>query len=386
MDAMENWDPKIIEDILENTLAVLENSRHQMFDIVESARLEHERILLALNELKGDIHKTIIEVEHLEIEFRKIRVHLAEVSKNYTSYSDAEKIKAYEKADRIREELAVVREREKNLLRRRAEQEQSLLRIANLVDKAEETVRQVGVALDFLCGNIVEINTQLENIQIRYQLGQKIIKVQEEERRRVAREIHDGPAQSLANVVLKAEICEHLYRDGREQDLMNELAELKQAVRNSLVEVRKIIHNLRPMVLDDLGLVPAIKRLTKELEADEGIKVRVLVIGTETRLDNTIEVAIYRVIQEALTNSQKYASATDLEVKLEFLPNQINAVIEDNGIGFDTKLVNKQMASGDHFGLYGMRERMELLGGTFKIRTAVGKGTRIAINIPLDAV
>lgn len=377
------WDPKIIEDILQNTLNALESSKHQMFEIVEAARVEYDRILLALKELKEDIHETIAEVERLEIEFRKTRQLLAEVNKNYTLYSDEEKVRVYKRAEQIREELAIVRERERNLHKRRFEQEQSLMRISKLVEKAEETVAQVGVALDYLCGNIAEINTHLENIQIRTQLRQKIIKVQEDERKRVAREIHDGPAQSLANVVLKAEICERLFHAGRNQDLMRELAELKQAVSESLREVRQIIYNLRPMVLDDLGLVPAIKRLIKELEEEENLSVDIIVIGEETRLDNTIEVAVFRVVQEAITNSLKHARANNLEIKIEFLPDRISAAIEDNGIGFDLDSVNQQLAKGEHFGLYGMRERMDLLGGTLKITSAVGKGTRIGITIPL---
>lgn len=378
-------EPKIIEEILRKTMDVLEDSKHQMFEIIESAREEHKRILVTLEELKRDIHLIITEVDRLEIEFRRTRMHLAEVNQNHSKFTEQEKTRVYEQADRIREELAIVREREKNLHKRRFDQEQSLLRIAKLVEKAEQTVGQVGVALDFLCGNIAEINTQLESIQVRYQLGQKIIKIQEEERKRVAREIHDGPAQNLANVVLKAEICEQLIQDGRDNDLKKELLELKEAVRDSLREVRKIIHNLRPMVLDDLGLVPAIKRLAEEIESGESqVKINILVIGKETRLDTTIEIAVYRVIQEALNNSRKYAEATSTQVKLEFLDDRISAVIEDDGVGFDSRLINERLVSGDHFGLYGMRERVELLGGSFKVRTAPGKGTRVTIIIPLS--
>ena len=113
------------------------------------------------------------------------------------------------------------------------------------------------------------------------------------------------------------------------------------------------------------------------------MSVDIIVIGEETRLDNTIEVAVFRVVQEAITNSLKHARANNLEIKIEFLPDRISAAIEDNGIGFDLDSVNQQLAKGEHFGLYGMRERMDLLGGTLKITSAVGKGTRIGITIPL---
>ena len=117
------------------------------------------------------------------------------------------------------------------------------------------------------------IYEQLEGIQVRYQLGQSIIKMQEDERKRVAREIHDGPAQDLANIVLKAEICERLFAAERNDELLVELQDLKSAVKRGLNEIRKIIHNLRPMVLDDLGLIPAVKRLVEETQEQSDIEI-----------------------------------------------------------------------------------------------------------------
>ncbi len=365
-------------------MEVLQESKHQMFDIVETAQLEYNRIALAIKELTKDIHDTIELVEELERDFRKIRIRLAEVSRDFIQYSEDERRIVYQKADQIRETLAAAREREKYLHERRSEQEQALLRISDLVDKAERSVSQVGIALDFLRGNLDEINTQLEGIQVRYQLGQKIIKMQEDERKRVAREIHDGPAQNLANVVLKAEICEQLFNACRTDELLEELAELKQSVKDSLQEVRKIIHNLRPMVLDDLGLIPAVKRLIEEAQTQTGIAIELMVIGKEVRLDSPIEVAVFRIIQEAITNSRKYAQASRITVKIEFLQEQINAAVEDDGIGFDLDLLNERLATGEHFGLYGMRERIELLGGSFNLYSSKGLGTRIGIRIPLQ--
>lgn len=320
----------------------------------------------------------------MERDFRRIRIRLAEVSRDFETYSEDERRRVYQKADQIRETLAAAREREKYLHERRSEQEQALLRISDLVDKAERSVSQVGIALDFLRGNLDEINLQLEGIQVRYQLGQKIIKMQEDERKRVAREIHDGPAQNLANVVLKAEICEQLFRTCRTDELLAELRELKQSVKDSLQEVRKIIHNLRPMVLDDLGLIPAVKRLIEEVQTQTGIDIELIVIGKEVRLDSPIEVAVFRIIQEAINNSRKYAQASRITVKIEFLQEQVNAAVEDDGIGFDMDRLNERLATGEHFGLYGMRERIELLNGSFNLHSSKGLGTRIGIKIPLQ--
>lgn len=376
-------EPQKIEEILDYTMVVLQESKNQMYDIVETAQSEYKRVALAIEELKVDIAQTIDSVEKLERDFRKVRIHLVEVNRNIGQYSEAERQNAYEEADRVREELAAAREREKNLHKQRNEQEQALKNVSRLVAKAEKSVSQVGVALDFLNGNMDEINEQLEGIQVRYQLGQKIIKMQEDERKRVAREIHDGPAQNLANVVLKAEICERLFANNRMDELMAELEELKQTINASLQETRQIIHNLRPMVLDDLGLVPAVKLLTEDLQKQAEIEVEMTVIGKARRLDSAVEVAIFRIVQEAINNTYKYARATRITIKLEYLTEQVNAAVEDNGIGFDMGSLNDRLTTGEHFGLYGMRERIELLGGSLTIHSNKGIGTRIGIMIPL---
>ncbi len=376
-------EPQKIEAILNHTMEVLQQSKHQMFDIVETAQAEYNRIVVSIAKLKQDIVTTIGEVDNLEKDFRKIRIKLIEVNRDFSKYGEEERRIIYQRADLIRETLAAARERERFLQQRRNDQEQALLNISNLVEKAEKSVGQVGVALDFLRGNLDEINLQLEGIQVRYQLGQKIIKMQEDERKRVAREIHDGPAQTFANVVLKAEICEQLFHACRTEELLGELGELKQSVKDSLQEVRKIIHNLRPMVLDDLGLVPAVKRMIEDAQAQTGIDFQLRIIGKNIRLDSPIEVAVFRIIQEAITNSRKYAVATKIIVKIEFLQDQISAVVEDNGVGFDMEWLNQRLATGEHFGLYGMRERIELLGGQFKLNSSQSSGTRIGIRIPL---
>lgn len=379
-------DPNRIEEILNYTIDVLHESKIQMFDIVATAQAEYENISLAIEELKYDINLTIQTVDRLDHDFRQTRIRLAELSHNFNKVSDQERTKVYKKADQIRESLAVTRERERILLNRRQEQEQALIRIASLVAKGEKMVSQVGIALDFLGGNLEVINEQLEGIQLRDQLGKKIIKMQEDERKRVAREIHDGPAQNLANVALKAEICERLYQSGRTFEFLTELGELKLAVKDSLQEVREIIHNLRPMVLDDLGLIPAVKRLTEDMKHKNDMVISLSVIGSEVRLDSSIEVAVYRIIQESLNNCRKYANATEVIIRIEFLQNQINAVIVDNGIGFELSTLNKKLTDGDHFGLYGMEERVELLNGNFNIHSNKGEGTRVRIKIPFGQV
>jgi two-component system sensor histidine kinase DegS len=207
----------------------------------------------------------------------------------------------------------------------------------------------------------------------------KIIKAQEEERRRVAREIHDGPAQAMANVVFRAEVCERLL----ESDLARareELKDLQEQIRYVLKETRKIIFGLRPMTLDDLGLVPTLRRVLDAMRERAGVFPELKVTGEEKRLTSHIEVGLFRTVQEALTNVEKHAKATTVLVRLDYRPAMVTAVIEDDGQGFDP---NADRSGAESFGLMGMQERIAILGGEFTVKSHEGRGTKVLLKVPL---
>jgi two-component system sensor histidine kinase DegS len=218
----------------------------------------------------------------------------------------------------------------------------------------------------------------VESMQQRQLFGAKIIKAQEEERRRVAREIHDGPAQTMANIVFRAEVCERLIETdlGRSK---TELQDLREQVRFCLKEVRKIIFDLRPMTLDDLGLVPTIRRTLDTLKERTGVAVDLRVIGEDKRLDSHVEISFFRIIQEALTNIEKHAKASSVIVRIEFMLKAVSAVVEDDGEGFDTA----ESVGSESFGLMGMWERMSLLNGEISLTSKKGKGTKVTFKVPL---
>ncbi|MFZ5639953.1 MAG: sensor histidine kinase, partial [Bacillota bacterium] len=229
--------------------------------------------------------------------------------------------------------------------------------------------------------NLKDINVKIESIHQRQQLGLQVIKAQEEERKRVAREIHDGPAQSMANVVLRMEFCEKLL-DVDPEKARQELKELKEVVRGNLQDVRKIIFDLRPMALDDLGLVPALKRFLEDYRDKWGLEVEPVFRGTEKRLAPALEIALFRLVQEALNNVRKHAHARKVVVTLGLEPKMITAGVKDDGQGFDLKQA-LAVRSGDSFGLISMKERVELLGGRMEIKTEPGRGTKVLFRIPV---
>lgn len=372
-------DIKMLDKIVNNTLEAIEKGKSQIFDIYEAARNEMENVKRDVERVKQQTADIIFTVDELEKKERRARLRLMEVSRNFRVYREEDIKAAYDEAKNLQIELAVAREHEQNLRRQRDDLEIRLKTLKNTVEKAEDLVAQVGAVLGYLGNEMGSVVTKIESLQQSQIFGAKIIKAQEEERRRVAREIHDGPAQAMANVVFRAEVCERLVDIDMER-CKNELGDLREQVRACLKETRKIIFDLRPMTLDDLGLVPTVKRFLDTMKERIGLIGEVRVLGEEKRLDSYVEIGLFRIIQEALNNVEKHAEATSVRVIVEFRPGFVLAVVEDNGRGFDIT----ETAGGESFGLLGMRERMNLLNGEIHIKSEKDQGTKVMIKVPLS--
>ena len=195
----------------------------------------------------------------------------------------------------------------------------------------QEVLRQVFRSLDDLATSPNPASTGSARLR---SASRQVFQIIEEERMRIARDMHDGPAQSMANLVLQAEILERLIaRDPHA--VLNELADFKDGVRLVLDDTRRLIFDLRPMTLDDLGLVPTLRKFVKEFGEKFNISTHLRVIGEETRLPETYEPTLFRIIQEAMNNARKHAQAKNLEVLVSFQHNSVGAIIRDDGVGFD---------------------------------------------------
>jgi len=207
---LASFDVSHLNRIVKETLNMIDKSRDAIFDIAEGARRECNRLEEELNELKLEAKVIIEQSDLLEVELKKSRMRLAAISKSFDRYTQDDIRIAYESADKVRVELAINREREKFAILRRNDLERRIKEAFVTVSKAESLVSQVGTIMDYLSGDLSNLNDHLDDSEKRKYLAIRVIKAQEEERSRVAREIHDGPAQSMSNVVLKAEICEKL--------------------------------------------------------------------------------------------------------------------------------------------------------------------------------
>lgn len=209
------------------------------------------------------------------------------------------------------------------------------------------------------------------------QLSSQILGAHEAERKRIARELHDDTGQALTSILVRLRLLERTVQD---EDVRRSIAELRELTSGALDAVRRMAVDLRPAALDDLGLVPALRSYVERFSRHWGLQVEFTAEGLQRRLPASVELVIYRVVQEALSNVAKHSGAERASVSLARRNNVVTAMVRDNGHGFDEGEVQK---AGGGLGLFGMRERLALVGGSLQIDTTRGSGTLVTARVPL---
>jgi two-component system sensor histidine kinase DegS len=210
----------------------------------------------------------------------------------------------------------------------------------------------------------------------------RIINAQENERQRLARQMHDGPAQQMTNLILQAEICERLF-DTDPVRARTELGNLKDAVTGTFQKVREFIFDLRPMMLDDLGLNPTLKRYIQDFEAKSGLACNLVITGKEQRLPPHTEVTVFRVLQSLLNNVREHANAGHVEITLDIGPDDLKAKVEDDGGGFDVAEAMAAARQRKTMGIITAMEQVEMLGGEIQFDSSIGRGTSVQLRLPI---
>ncbi len=376
---MEEVNIARLESVFTNMIDVMDRSKRDIFDISEESRARYEQLKKDLEKLKAEINDIITEGDYLEALVQKSRRQLAKVSQDFQKHSESELRASYEEANDLLVRLSVNRTEEKQLRERRDDLERLIVELLQTVERADHLANQVSIVVTYLTTDLKNVGTALKSAQQRKGLAIQIIQAQEEERKRLSREIHDGPAQLIANITLRAGIIEQLQEKGSPHDVSQALVELKELSRDALRDVRRIIFDLRPMALDDLGLIPTLEKyLSQKEEYHPEVTIHFQNYGEPHRFNTNFESSAFRLIQESVSNALKHAEAKDIWVKVEWLRDKVNISIKDNGVGFDEKEVTDKS-----FGLIGMKERLDLLKGEMDITSTQGKGTHILIKLPL---
>lgn len=206
-----------------------------------------------------------------------------------------------------------------------------------------------------------------------------VTRSQEDERRRIARELHDGTVQALVAIGRRLEL---IAQHSQDPGMLNELAAVRQQVSEAANEVRRFSRELRPLVLEDLGLVAALRYLSNQHTEQFGTPVNLTVHGTLRGLPADQELVLFRIYQETLTNISKHAQATRVDALLEVDAEGLTMEVVDDGLGFEAEMAPTDLAQRGHFGLMGIQERVQLLGGRLAIESTPGRGTQVSIWLP----
>lgn len=374
---------KQLNEVLNKTINAIQDGKKEIFEISEKARQEYKSIEEKLKEVQEKITGAIKEVDVLEIKEKLSRNRLSQVSKSFREFGEEEIRKAYDTAKDLQIALTLKRKDEKDLIQQRTELEIRLKDSKEISRRAEVLTSKVGLALEYLSEAASE---KLEDIRAKSEMGIRIIKAQEEERQRVSREIHDGPAQAMANVLIKAEYCEKLI-DVEPRRAKDEIKLLKEVVKDNLKNLRHIIYDLMPMSLEDLGLKPTITKLVQDFKQETGIEARLVYTEEPNiKLRGVVNLTLFRIIQEGLSNIRKHANATLVVVELFLTNEEIEVRIQDNGLGIQDTCSDITVPKEDSgFGIFAMKERVDLLEGVFNIESEPNQGTKIHVRIPVKS-
>jgi len=327
------------------------------------ASAELDQINHSLSEIELLLDQSQVEVNKLAQRNASITARLQQVQSNLDSASKEDIRAIYESALEIQQRLFVIRGQVERLQSDQANQKR-FKQYLEKINRVFENGNGRGQAYGGLRSATVDT---LENI----------IQAQESERQRLSRLIHDGPAQALANFILQTEIAMRLF-DVDQQKAREELSNLKSSSTNAFKKVRDFIFELRPMMLDDLGLVPTLRRYIEALQEQAGSEIRFTFNGIERRLESYLEILIFRATQEVLGNAVRHSGAAQIKVQFDMADTNIKVIVDDNGKGFDVAILEAR----DRMGIRVIKERIEMIGGYVQVDSVIGQGTRITMQIP----
>ena len=320
---------------------------------------ELEETQRSLREITLMIEQSQGELSKLSQRNAAITTHLQQVQGQLDKLPPQEIRNAYDSALDAQQRLFVMRGQLEKLQSEKAHLE----RFKSTIEQAKDS-QSTGM------GKSGGMKSPLASVEM-------LVNAQETERQRLSRQMHDGPAQALSNFILQTEIAMRLM-DVDANQARDELNNLKTSAMGTFQKVRNFIFELRPMMLDDLGLVPTVRRYAEAFKEQTGLDTNVLVTGTERRLEPYLEVMIFRAIQELLGNAARHGQASQVKVMLDMGDDRVRVSVDDNGRGFDPDGVQQ----GNSLGLKLIQERADMLGGNFEVDSTIGTGSRISFAVP----
>lgn len=325
------------------------------------------------------------EIEKTSVKSKEYREKLMKVTKAMVENPEAQQSayeKVYKKANELVFKMKSMESEYKTLFKKRDNLERELINLKEILVDAEDLIQSITTSFKYLNDDLSDVSNHLNEKEI---ILLKIIESGENEKKSIVRDIHDGPAQTLAYLTLEMQLLKSLIDAKNSENIIKKVEEIDKHIQGALEETRKIIHDLRPMSLDDLGLIPTLENYIKEFNESKRITVLFRLIDSydlATQIPSALSIAVFRIIQEALNNVYKHSEATTTTVSIEILNNVLKLEIIDNGKGFDVSETLRNIRVNGNFGLLGMKERVDLVDGEINIKSSKNSGTKIEVSIP----
>jgi len=349
--------------------------------LVSELRGEYDRIHLRLRELQTLIDQSQAEVKRLQQKSIDVTTQLNRLEANFDTVPRNDIKVIYTNALDSRTRLLTMQNQLEKVQQDRTQLENFGKTLERLMSMVE------GVPINSISGTPQaggEVNISASsNGSLSNNTIIRIVEAQESERQRLARQMHDGPAQSLTNFILQAEICQRLF-DRNPDRATEELSNLKTAASTTFQKVRDFIFDLRPMMLDDLGLTPTVRRYIDAFAEKSGIETQLNIVGDERRrMESHTEVTMFRGLQELLGYARDVSTSSKISIILDISGNPVKATVNFNGISLDDTEAAVEQSGGKMQGLSALRERIELVSGSIDTFSDT-EGNRVEIALTAE--
>jgi two-component system, NarL family, sensor histidine kinase DegS len=337
-------------------------------DFVEIAAKEHEQTQRELKEIDVLIKQSAAEVERLAQRNAQVNNYVRQLQSTFDTVPREDIKEGYEALVNAQQRLFTMR----GQLEKLQSDQRNMERLA---DFQRRLLELVGGSAAVLPAAVASSGGDQSSVI-------RVIQTEEAAKQSLVRRMHDGPASSLSNFILQAEICQRFF-DTDPARARAELNALKSGAASTFGTIKDFIFDLRPMMLDDLGVAPTLRRYIESFQEKNNISVSLTLTGLERRLEGHIEVTVFRAVQELLNNGRMHGQATQIQVQLDLDQELVTAVVDDNGRGFNVDDASSP-SSVAGIGLSTLRERLEMLGGELKVQSRLGQGTRVEFRIPVS--
>ncbi|MGB5823928.1 MAG: histidine kinase [Proteocatella sp.] len=379
---------ELLLEIMEKTTASLEVNKDSVISLISNMQSEYEKKKQELIDIKKQIPVFIDNLNRLTNLDRHIRQKLASASSDFSQDGHENLKLIFEEANKIHFEFLKAGEDEQSLIRQRNNLELDLKKSHFYIEQAEHMAQQIIVSLSYLKTGITHLNlTSEENPVINSNSAaakyMSFLKSIENEKLHIARDLHDGPAQQIASAQMRVDFCKTIIRHDLEKGLKI-LDQLKSDLASSLTEVRNILFNLTPAPLEKMGLKGSIENLLNTSLDPEETNITFYYEIDPSKLEPTLQITVYRIIQELINNIKKHAHGTQVMLRLYSSAEYMYIHIMDNGVGFevpsDFEVLQNNKKS---YGLANISTRINDLDGQFHVNSDKNKGTTFKIQLPL---